>query len=116
MTEEDQQTLKELKYSLTGVKKSFPSHAPLLGNSEQWWYGKEVTLRVDENYVIGIAAICTDWQACWDLKWRPQRINLGDDSIWVYIHQNYWESTSESIDHVVVSWAKKQIEEFNKQL
>jgi hypothetical protein len=116
MNEEDQQTLKELKYSLTGVKKSFPSHAPLLGNTHQWWYGREVRLDVDKDYVIGVAAICTDWQAAWDLAWRPTRINLGNDSIWVYIHQNYWESTPESIDHVVLTWATKLKEEFDAQL
>jgi len=116
MTPEQQETLTNLKYYLTGVKNHDSSMAPLLGNPHQWWYGREVKLKVDQDYTIGLAACCADWTSVWDLKWRPTWINLGDDSIWVYIHQNYWESTPESIDNVVLEWARKLMEELDGEL
>jgi len=116
MTLEDEETLIELKFYLTGNNGQDKSTAPLICNPSRPWYGKEVVLNKSEEYTIGHSVACLDFVEAWEEFFHPTPIYVLDDEFWVYIHENYWDSTQETIDFIVVEWANALIKKMDKQL
>lgn len=116
MTEEERHLLLDVKAMLTSGKAwdNDYSVAPLLGNTSQWWYGREVELKRGPHIIHVVAASDSIYEK-WEHVFELLCFDLVEDQILVYFHTNYSGSKYETKLAMLIEWAQgyymKRLEE-----
>ena len=90
------------------------SVAPLISNTVDVDYGKLVDLLGDVHIRTHSFILHNDGKEIfqsWTNEYDKIRVDCGDESIHVYLHENYRNSTPENIGDLVLKWMEKQEEE-----
>jgi len=85
MTEEKANELISLRYALSGGAIYGSSHAPLLLDGHDPFFGWEILLNKGEGHTMGMSACCVGMVTAWERKFKPIAVSLLDSEIWIYI-------------------------------
>jgi hypothetical protein len=85
------------------------SLAPLICNTANVDYGRLVELKANL-FIVTHLGIVNGKEIKWDDEYDKIRVDCGAESMHVYLHENYRESTPENIDRIVLGWMKEQEE------
>jgi len=85
MTDEKANELISLRYALSGGAIYSASHAPLLLDGYDPFFGWEILLRKDKVHTMGMSACCEGMVTAWEREFKPIAVDLLDSEIWVYI-------------------------------